>query len=151
MAKENGETRLNPEFSAGERLARLEADQAREAEDRRELQNQLDRRLQEAEKLYDEKLDGLGERLTAVSGAQKEAVDKAEKATSNRFDTFVEQNDRKNEVTQNRLQALERGEAGATGLRTGANEVKSSTVAWVAALAGVALVLITLLASHGLG
>jgi hypothetical protein len=134
--------RYQPEFSPGERLARLEAGLSRAAEDRQELQKQIDRRLGEAEKLYDEKLDGLGERLTAINSAQKEAVDKAEKATAQRFDTFVEQNERKAEVTQARLQALERGESQGEGIRRGANELKASTVAWLGALAALALAIL---------
>ncbi len=123
--------RYQPEFSTGERLRGIESDLSA-----------LDRRFSEVRDLFDEKLDGLRKELSAISNAQKEAVDKSEKSTTQRFDTFIEQNDRKAEVTQSRLAALERGESAGAGKSQGVSELKTSTVAWIGAFAAVALVLL---------
>ncbi len=111
--------RYQPEFAPGERLATLEAGLARAGEDRKEIQNQLDHRIGTLTELFEEKLDGLSGKVDAKADAQKEAVDKAEKASTQRFETFVEQNDRKSEVTLDRLAALERGESAGQGAKTG--------------------------------
>ena len=140
--------RLQPEFALGERLAKLEAESSRVAEDRQNIQGQIGHRLADAEKLFDEKLDGLSERLTAINEAQKEAVDKAEKATANRFDTFVEQNDRKSEVTGDRLQALERGESAGTGSKAGFNSAWGTVVIVITILISLGTLIAIFLSSH---
>ena len=125
----------------GERISRVEAlivDQ----------QPQLDRRFGESEKLFSERLNGLRTELNAINTAQKEAVDKAEKSATQRFETFVEQNDRKAEVTQNRLAALEAITSEARSADRTAAQLKSSTVAWISAAAAVAIVFVTLIAYH---
>ena len=123
--------RFQPEFSTGERLAHIEADSAA-----------LDRRFIETKDLFDQKLLGLSEKVDAKAEAQKEAVEKAEKSATQRFEAFVEQNDRKAEVTQQRLQALERGESAGHERRAAVNELKTSTLAVIGALATIALVIL---------
>ena len=80
-------TRQNPEFGLGERLAKLEAESSRLGEDRKGVQDQMDRRIQTLMELFEEKLDGLSGKVDAKADAQKEAVDKAEKASTQRFET----------------------------------------------------------------
>ncbi len=132
------QSRRNPEFSLGERLARVEAEQRCQEGMEDNMQKQLDRRLADTDRLFEEKLDGLRREVVAKADAQKQAVDKAEEATGRQFTTFVEQNDRKADTTNKRLQALESGEAG----RRGASELKASTVGLLSALAAVGLVLL---------
>ncbi len=134
--------RYQPEFSTGERLATLEAGLARAAEDRGELQSQIDRRLGESEKLFNEKLDGISREVQAKADAQKAAVDKAEQSSTRQFESFVAQNDQKSEITQRRLSALERGESAGQERRNTANELKTSTLAVIGALATIALVIL---------
>ena len=134
--------RYQPEFSSGERLSRLEADLQRATEDRKEIQLQLARQLQEQKELFEEKLTGLSARLTAINSAQKEAVDKAEKATAQRFDTFVEQNDRKAEVSQNRIAALERGESSGHGEKEAIISLQNRQIALVGVIITIIVVIL---------
>jgi hypothetical protein len=49
----------------GERLARLEAEQECLEEERKDMQRQLNRRLKEAKRLHEERLDGLRREVVA--------------------------------------------------------------------------------------
>jgi hypothetical protein len=118
--------RTQPEFSLGERMARIEAETGA-----------MDRRFIEAGLLFDEKLGGLRREMEAKSTAQKEAVDKAERSTSAQFATFVEADTKKSDVTQTRLAALETGRAGAQGV----SEWWGRAAALVAALAALGYLL----------
>ncbi len=112
--------RTQPEFSQGERLARIEAE------------------IDAQEKLTTEKLSGLRKELGAVNTAQKDAVAKSEIATEARLKELSTQGEGRADVTNQRLSALERGESAGRG----ASDLKASTVAWIGALAGLALVVI---------
>jgi hypothetical protein len=133
----NDADRTQPEFSLGERLARVEAEQRSSESTERIFWEQMDRRLLDARDLFEEKLEGLRREVVAKADAQKEAVDKAEEATGRQFTTFVEQNDRKADTTNKRLQALESGDAG----RQEVSNYKASSVAVIVALTGLLLLL----------
>jgi len=142
-------TRQNPEFGLGERLAKLEAESSRLGEDRQGVQDQMDRRIQTLTELFEEKLDGLSGKVDAKAEAQKEAVDKAEKAATQRFETFVEQNDRKSEVSQNRLAALERGESLGQGQHSGFNSAWGTVVIVVTIFIAAGTLLAVILSGSG--
>ncbi len=140
------DARMQPEFSLGERMARIEAEVVclqQEADfERREKQGQMDRRLMEHAALADEKLKGLSERLTAINNAQAAAVDKAEQASNARFDTFLQQNERKAEVTQTRLAALERGESKGSGEKEAIVSLQNRQIALVGAIVTVVVIIL---------
>jgi hypothetical protein len=150
--------RTQPEFSVGERLARLEGEVEGSRAIAQELQEQIDRRFRDTyaevdrrfaqiKELFNEKLDGVRREVEAKSTAQKEAVEKAEQASSRRFETFIEADARKGEVTQNRLGALERGESTATGGRITQGEMITRWIAAVAVLVTIGLLAVQL--AHG--
>jgi len=128
MAEDN---HTQPEWRLGERLARVEALIV-------DLQPQLDRRFSEHKVLFDEKLNGMRATLEASSTAQKQAVDKAEVAARRQMDTFIEQNDRKAEVTQTRLGALESDRAEGSGVA----KYKAGALVLVGTIATVAVTVI---------
>jgi len=111
--------RTQPEFSLGERLARVEAEQNCQADLGENLQGQLDRRLTEIEKLFMEKLAGLRAEHQAALAAQKEAIGKVETVTDRRFENASSQAEKREglmgqrvDALDGRVQAVERGESG---------------------------------------
>src|ERR1700685_1296077 len=83
--------RFQPEFSPGERLAKIEAlldGASRTAEN---LSDELDQRLKSAQALQDEKLAGLRAEHQAALLAQREAIQKVETATDRRQEVVTAQ------------------------------------------------------------
>ncbi len=126
----------------GERLARLEA----EVRGLREAMLGHWHLDDEREKTSDEFREGLRREMHLLSEANKAAIEKVEVVTDKRFDLLSEQAERRIDTTDKRLGALEKGESG----RRGAAELKASTIAWLGALAAVALIVVSLISSHTL-
>jgi len=137
--------RTQPEFSLGERLARVESTLDARSSIEGGLQSQIDRRLSEAERLQDEKIKGVKGELGAINTAQKEAINKAEQATSRQAELMREQADRRSEVSDARLQALERGESAGAGEKTATAAIVAYVFAAITIAVSLAAVLATLL------
>ena len=129
------------EHTEKERLAHIEALME-------DMQPQLDRRFKTSEELFAERIGGLRTELGAINSAQKEAVDKTEKSVEARLNAAAAASNRKDEVNQQRLAALEQSVLVGEGARKGASEFKASTVAWIGAVAALGLILVSLLSAH---
>src|ERR1700691_5377090 len=105
------DNRTQPEFSLGERLARVESS----LDPQSGLQQQIDRRFIENEKLRDEQIRGLRNEPGAISGGQKEAVLKAEIAVAKQIELMQEQADKRAEVSNQRIGALESSDSKGEG------------------------------------
>ena len=138
------DNRTQPEFSLGERLARVESS----LDPQSGLQQQIDRRFIENEKLRDEQIRGLRNEVGAISGAQKEAVLKAEIAVAKQIELMQEQADKRAEVSNQRIGALESSDSKGEGKEQGKQAFWAIMVSVVTILISLTVVLVTILSHH---
>jgi hypothetical protein len=108
-------TRLNPEFSLGERLATMEANQAKGEQYAKVAEGLM-------EKLSQETFKAVRQEMSTKDTAQKEAIGKAEKAAGEAATALATELRTSRETTDARLGALERGGATGVGEKTGSGE-----------------------------
>lgn len=147
--------RTQPEFSLGERLARVEAAIEGYALVEVELQRQLDRRIESTQELQDEKLKGLRAEHQAALLAGREALLKVESVIDRRFETAGANAEKREELLgarvfglDTRIQTLERNVASSARVEEHGQQVSAQTVAWIVAIATVAYTFIALFATH---
>lgn len=127
--------RFQPEFSTGERLASVEAAMKSVATKdelatlRSATEGHWDLDI-ERERRDAEAVLALRRELQASILAQDKAINKAEEAQLRQAELTREQADRREEIANQRLLALERDESAGRGEREGSRAVSSSIVAW---------------------
>ncbi len=138
--------RYQPEFSAGERLARLEA--LYEAFRRTEIewQEQPNRRFDASEKeiiLQREErateVESMRREFTAAAEATDKAINKAGEAQEKQNTLTREEAQRARESVEARLLSLERGESQGAGSRQAYGQSVTTIIALIAAFAGIAI------------
>lgn len=146
---QNGRTQ--PEFSLGERLARVEAEQECRETLETDMQAQLDRRMAIVERLFNEKLLGLRAEHQAALQAQREAVIKVETVTDRRFESAGVQAEKREgllnagvQAIDQRLQIIERGETGNEREKEAIVTLQNRQIG----LVGIILTVITLILTH---
>lgn len=107
--------RTQPEFSLGERMATMEANIARDAEHRREMEALR-------QELFEEKISSVRAEVDVKDKAQKEATGKAEKSAAETASALATELKSSRETTDARLGALERGGALGLGETTGGRD-----------------------------
>ncbi len=142
--------RYQPEFSAGERLARLEALYEAFRRTEVEWQEQIDRRfggidkdirIQRDERVAE--LTALRRESQAALEAQDKAINKAGDAQEKQNELTREEAQRAREGMETRLLALERGESRGEGKVAHTQQINAAVLAW----AGVAIVAISVAVS----
>jgi hypothetical protein len=129
------QTRRNPEFSLGERMATMEANQKKDIEHGKEV-------AELEEKLVDEKLKGVRQEMATKDTAQKEAIGKAEKAANETAAALAATVQSSRETADARLGALERGGAAGGGEKQGSVDLVTRTLALLVGV-GIIVDLIT--------
>jgi len=149
MAQNDDSDRLQPEFSLGERLARVEAEQKCRETLEGDMQNQLDRRLNESEKLYSERLAGLRAEHQAALQAQREAVIKVETVTDRRFESASSQAEKREgllsaniSALDQRVQVIERGDTGNEREKQAIVALQNKQIALIGAVAAVITIIL---------
>jgi hypothetical protein len=112
---EVGFGRTQPEFSLGERMATMEANQAKDTEYAKLAERVM-------EKLSQETFKAVRQEMSTKDTAQKEAIGKAEKAAGEAATALATELRTSRETTDARLGALERGGATGVGEKTGSGE-----------------------------
>jgi hypothetical protein len=112
---EFGYGRTQPEFSLGERMATMEANQRKDEEHGKAIAELV-------EKLVDEKLVGVRSEMDTKDKARQDAIDKAEKAAQERAVALATELRQFTDQAQTRFGALERGGAGLSGEKAGFGE-----------------------------
>jgi hypothetical protein len=111
------QTRRNPEFSLGERMATMEANQHKDEQHGKEIGELV-------EKLVEEKLVGVRSEMDTKDKARQDAIDKAEKAAQERAVALATELRQFTDQAQTRFGALERGGAGLSGEKLGSGELE---------------------------
>jgi hypothetical protein len=106
------QTRRNPEFSLGERMATMEAKLAA-------IDENLKERKAEQKELFGEQIKSVREDIGVKDKAQKDAVNKAETTATSTASALATELRQYREATDGRLGAIERGGAGVTGEKQG--------------------------------
>ena len=123
-----GYGRTQPEFSLGERMATMEANQRKDIEHAKEMRNADEEHRKEITKVGDElvkeQLKGVRQEMTTKDTAQKEATTKAEKSAADTASALATELKSSRETTDARLGAIERGGAGIGGEKLGAGELQ---------------------------
>ena len=122
-------TRLNPEFSLGERMATMEAE-ARKDEQYAKAVAALE------EKLVVEKLAGVRSEMDTKDKARQDAIDKAEKAAQERAVALATELRQFTDQAQTRFGALERGGSGLAGEKLGSSDFYSRLLVTAASIGG---------------
>ena len=134
--------RYQPEFSAGERLARLEALIENVAALKTEVSS-LEARVEghvvlnsATENSAKEEIEATRRELLTHIAAQRDAIVKAEEAQRRQADLTREQSEKREEIANERLLALERGSSRGEGVHERSQQISASLIAW----AGLAIV-----------
>ena len=134
--------RFQPEFSAGERLARLEALIENVAALKTEvasLEAKVDGHVvlnAATENSAKEEIEATRRELLTHISAQRDAIVKAEEAQRRQFDLAREQAEKREEIANERLLSLERGSSKGEGAQQRSQQISASLIAW----AGLAIV-----------
>jgi hypothetical protein len=130
---ELGYGRTQPEFSLGERLATMEAENRKDEQYSTVI-------LELGEKLNDQKLENVRTEMRTKDTGQKEAITKAEAAASERAAALATELRQFTDQAQTRFGALERGGAGLSGEKLGSGDFRTNLYIIVAVLTLVYLV-----------
>ena len=136
-----GYGRTQPEFSLGERLAAMEANERKDDEHSKQI-------AELEEKLVIEKLTSVRQEMTTKDVAQKEATTKAEKSAADTASALATELKSSRETTDARLGAIERGGAGLSGEKLGSGDSRVLLFAIVALLLVVGQIIAALAAGH---
>ena len=141
--------RYQPEFSAGERLARLEALIENVAALKTEVSS-LEAKVEghlllnsATENSAKEEIEATRRELLTHISAQRDAIVKAEEAQRRQFDLAREQAEKREEIANERLLSLERGSSKGEGAQQRSQQISASVVAF----AGLAFLAISVAAS----
>jgi len=128
----------------GERIARLEAKQESTEKLEKQLQEQLDRRLGEHEKLFNEKMQGDRREADAIHRGLETSINRVENTSDKKLDLIGERSDKAFEAVYQRVGALERGDSQTQGER----RLRASMWTGVGVLAAIGYLIVVLVTSH---
>jgi hypothetical protein len=123
---EFGYGRTQPEFSLGERMATMEANQLKDSEHARNTRSTDEEHRKEIaglqKALVKEELNGVRSEMNTKDTARQEAILKAETAASERAIALATELRQFTDQAQTRFGALERGGAGLSGEKAGSSD-----------------------------